>query len=135
MNPNKVIRLALNSEDDILYICHAVRDVMMRLKFRLLEQTKMVTATSELSRNTLIHGGGGTSLIEAWETSTNKKVRVTFEDKGPGIADIEQALQDGYSTGTGLGLGLGGSKRLVHYFSIESQIGQGTKVLIVMENP
>jgi serine/threonine-protein kinase RsbT len=99
--------------------------------FSLVDQTKMVTAASELARNTIIHGAGGTSTLEALEDGSRKGVRMTFEDEGPGIADIGQALRDGFTTGNGMGLGLGGSRRLVNEFDITSDVGAGTRVVAV----
>ena len=124
--------LPLISEDDILRVRHAVRDWMIEHQFSLTQQTKMVTAASELSRNTVIHGGGGMAILQQFQHSDGFGLKVTFEDQGPGIADIEQALSNGYTTGSGLGLGLGGSKRLVQDFQIHSQVGLGTKVSISM---
>lgn len=128
----KVESMPLSSEEDLFYVRHRVRDLMAELKFSLVEQTKMVTATSELSRNTLIYGSGGFALIEKLESCNELGLRVTFEDQGPGIANIEQALRDGFSTGKGLGLGLGGAKRLVHQFHIDSEFGRGTRISITM---
>jgi serine/threonine-protein kinase RsbT len=99
--------------------------------FSLVEQTKIVTAASELARNTVIHGGGGEMRIERlFPGGRRTGLRLTFEDRGPGIADIELALRDGYSTGTGLGLGLGGARKLSHEFDIQSRPGEGTRVTI-----
>lgn len=133
MKSTRVQTLPLRTEDDIVYVCNAVRYSMLALTFRSLEQTKMVTAASELSRNVLIHGGGGMAVIEECDSSVVKILRVTFIDKGPGIADIEMALSDGFTTGCGLGLGLGGAKRLVHQFQIYSSLGEGTTVIITMK--
>ena len=96
----------------------------------LVDQTKIITAASELARNTLDYGGGGEVTLELVEQGGRRGVRLTFEDKGPGIADIEQALKDGFTSGKGMGLGLGGAKRLSNEFSIESKPGDGTKVTI-----
>jgi len=101
------------------------------LKFSLVDQTKFVTATSELARNTLEHGGGGLMTAEVVENGLRKGIRLTFTDSGPGIANIELALKDGYSTGGGMGLGLSGSKRLVNEFYINSELGRGTVVTII----
>ena len=98
--------------------------------FGLVDQTKIVTAASELARNTLIYGGGGTVRLEALNDGTRKGLRLTFEDHGPGIPDIELAMKDGYTTGTGLGLGLSGAKRLCNEFEIHSKAGEGTRVTI-----
>ena len=100
------------------------------LGFRLVDQTKIVTAASELARNTVVYGGGGTVLIEEVENGSRAGLRITFEDHGPGIADVELAMKDGYTTGGGLGLGLSGSKRLSNEFEIHSTPGTGTRVAI-----
>ncbi len=106
-----------------------VREIASQVGLSLVDQTKLVTAASELARNTLIYGGGGSMQLESLN-GPRLGVRLTFVDNGPGIADIEMALRDGFTTGTGLGLGLGGSKRLVNEFGIESKVGQGTKVVV-----
>jgi serine/threonine-protein kinase RsbT len=103
----------------------------VRAGFSLLETTKLVTAASELARNTLEHGGGGHAEIEVITDGIRRGVRMTFVDEGPGIPDIEVALRDGYTTGGGLGLGLGGSRRLVNEFHIESTVGRGTRVQVI----
>jgi serine/threonine-protein kinase RsbT len=100
------------------------------LKFGLVDQTKLVTAASELGRNTFEHGKGGDMTIEQLANGIRVGLRLTFEDKGPGIIDIENALKDGFTSGSGMGLGLGGSKRLVNEFSIESELGKGTRVIV-----
>lgn len=105
-----------------------VRAWCLDLRFSLVDQTKMVTAASELARNTLIHGKGGSVELQMLEDGERKGLRLVFEDKGPGIPDIELAMKDGYTTGSGMGLGLGGSKRLVHEFEISSRPGEGTRV-------
>jgi serine/threonine-protein kinase RsbT len=99
--------------------------------FTLVDQTKMVTAASELARNTVLYGGGGAAILEALEDGSRKGVRMTFEDDGPGIADIALAMKDGYTSGNGMGLGLGGSRRLVNDFEITSTLGTGTRVVAV----
>jgi len=117
------------SESDIVAVRRRVREVAAQLGFSLVDQTKVVTAASELARNTLIHGQGGAMEL----TSLNGPrvgVRLTFEDKGPGIPDIQLALRDGFTTGSGLGLGLGGAKRLVNEFEIISRVSEGTKINI-----
>jgi len=106
-----------------------VREVASETGLSLVDQTKLVTAASELARNTLTHGGGGTMLLESLN-GPRVGIRLIFQDNGPGIADVEMALRDGFTTGTGLGLGLGGSKRLTNEFEIESKVGSGTKVSI-----
>jgi serine/threonine-protein kinase RsbT len=98
--------------------------------FNLVEQTKIVTASSELARNTLIYGLGGTASIERVENDSKQGLRLTFVDNGPGIADIGLAMKDGYTSGSGLGHGLGGAKRLTHEFEIESTVGQGTRIVM-----
>jgi serine/threonine-protein kinase RsbT len=116
---------------DVVKIRQLVRQWAAELKFSLVDQTKLVTATSELARNTLDHGGGGVVLAEILEEGTRKGIKLIFDDKGPGIVDLELALRDGYSTGGGMGLGLSGSKRLVNDFKINSEPGRGTTVTIV----
>ena len=122
---------ALHSSDDITMVRQKVRKVMQESGFSLVDQTKMVTAASELARNTVIHGGGGEVSINVVENDGHVGIQLIFSDKGPGIPDIDKALQDGFTTGDGLGLGLGGAKRLVHEFAIDSKVGQGTKVEII----
>jgi serine/threonine-protein kinase RsbT len=122
--------LAIGSETDVVLVRQAVRQWAAELSFSLINQTKIVTAASELARNTLIHGGGGSVRLEALTEGVRQGLRLCFEDQGPGIADIELALRDGYTTGGGLGLGLGGSKRLVNEFDIVSRFGQGTRVTV-----
>jgi len=119
------------NSDDVVRVRQIARSWAAELKFSLVEQTKFVTATSELARNTLEHGGGGTMLAEIIEAGARKGLRLTFQDQGPGIANIDLALRDGYTTGSGMGLGLSGSKRLVNEFDIKSEAGQGTTVTIV----
>ena len=123
--------LPIRSSNDVVLVRQAVRQRTLELRFSLVDQTKMVTAASELARNTLDYGGGGTVRIEILDMGLRKGLRLTFEDQGPGIPDVEAALRDGYTTGGGLGMGLGGSKRLVNEFSIESQVGRGTRVAII----
>ncbi|WP_322094387.1 anti-sigma regulatory factor [Paraburkholderia bannensis] len=122
---------SLRSDEEIVRLRQLVRDQAIALGFSLIEQTKFVTAASELARNTLQHGGGGEARVEALSNGARVGLRLTFTDRGPGIADIERALQDGFSTGNGLGLGLGGSRRLCDAFSIDSKPGSGTTVTIV----
>ena len=102
----------------------------MQQGFTLVDQTKMVTAASEIARNTVLYGRGGTVRIEALVDGVRKGLRLVFEDQGPGIPDVDLAMRDGYTTGTGLGMGLGGARRLVNEFRIESRPGQGTKVTL-----
>ncbi len=108
----------------------AVRDAAVAAGFSLVDQTKFVTAASELARNTIIHGKGGEVQIEFVDSSARKGVRLIFMDKGPGIPDLEQAMKDGFTTGDGLGLGLGGARRLSNEFSIQSEPGHGTRITI-----
>jgi serine/threonine-protein kinase RsbT len=117
------------SEPDMVTVRRRVREVAGKVGLSLVDETKLVTAASELARNTLIYGGGGTMQLESLN-GPRLGIRLTFVDNGPGIPDIELALRDGFTTGTGLGLGLGGSKRLVHEFEIASKAGQGTRVAV-----
>ena len=120
----------VDSEPHVVAVRQSVRAWSQELGFSLVDQTKIVTAASELARNTIKHGGGGTLRMELLNEGIRKGLRLTFEDQGPGIPDISLAMKDGYTSGGGLGLGLGGSKRLVNDFQLESQVGQGTKVTI-----
>jgi serine/threonine-protein kinase RsbT len=122
--------LPLRTEADIVASRQAVRQLAVALKFSLVDQTKMVTATSELSRNTLVHGGGGQMRWEIIEEGIKRGLRLHFEDQGPGIPDLNLALTDGWTSGGGMGLGLPGSKRLVHEFNVRSAPGAGTCVTI-----
>jgi len=115
---------------DVVKVRQVVRQWAADLKFSLVDQTKLVTATSELARNALEHGGGGVMVAEVVEDGLRRGIKLAFDDKGPGIADIELALRDGYTTGGGMGLGLSGSKRLVNDFQIRSEPGRGTTVTI-----
>ncbi len=122
--------LPIRSENDIVMVRQMVRKWAAEIGFSLVEQTKIVTAASELARNTLIHGGGGNARLESLSEGSRKGLRLIFEDQGPGIADIALALRDGYTTGTGLGLGLSGSKRLMSDFEVVSRVGEGTRVTV-----
>jgi len=122
--------LDVRSDEDVVRVRQITRRWAVGLGFSLVDQTKIVTAASELARNTLIHGGGGSTRIEELRDGSRHGLRLTFEDKGPGIADVPQALRDGYTTGSGLGLGLGGARRLSSEFDITSAAGQGTSVRI-----
>ena len=108
-----------------------VRSAAEQQGLKLVDQTKIITAASELARNTVIYGGGGTVLLEAVEDGARRGVRLTFDDNGPGIANIDLAMKDGYTTGGGLGMGLSGSKRLCNEFEIRSEPGQGTHVSVI----
>ncbi len=123
--------LPIQSSSDVVLARQKVRQWATELSFTLVDQTKLVTAASELARNTLDHGKGGQMVIEAVENLSRQGLKLTFEDQGPGIPDIQAALRDGFTTGTGMGLGLGGSKRLVNDFHIESEAGKGTRITVV----
>ena len=127
MTPLRSETLPVREEADILLVRQFVRERTAELGFGVLDQAKLVTAASELSRNTLIHGEGGTMLLETLVENDRRGLRLTFEDKGPGIADLERAMTDGFTTKGGLGLGLGGSKRLVNEFKVVSRVGEGTR--------
>ena len=120
----------VRSSQDVVAVRQLVREWAVCAGFSLVDQTKIVTAASELARNTLTHGGGGTVRVEALNDGNRRGVRVAFEDRGPGIPDVEQALRDGFTTAGGLGLGLGGAKRLSSDFEIHSYPGQGSRVVI-----
>ena len=122
--------LQIDSGERLVAVRQAVRAKAEELRFSLVDQTRIITAASELARNTLQHGGGGTVAIEIVENGTRLGLRLTFKDQGPGIPDLELAMKDGYTTGGGLGLGLSGSKRLVNEFKILSKVGEGTEVSI-----
>ena len=122
--------LSLRTEDEVVRVRQVAREWAITLGFGLVDQTKIVTAASELARNTVIYGGGGTVRLQALNDGARRGLCLTFEDKGPGIADLQLALKDGYSTGTGLGLGLSGAKRLMSEFEIQSAPGQGTRVTV-----
>jgi serine/threonine-protein kinase RsbT len=122
--------LQIDSGERLVAVRQAVRAKAEELRFSLVDQTRIITAASELARNTLKHGGGGSVAIEIVENGTRLGLRLTFKDQGPGIPDLELAITDGYTTGGGLGLGLSGSKRLVNEFTILSKVGEGTEVSI-----
>lgn len=130
MNLIKSESLDLRTSEDIVRVRQAVRNWMKELQFGLVDQTKMVTAASELARNAVEYGGGGSARLEALEDGGRIGLRLVFEDHGPGIPDLALALTDGYTTGKGLGLGLSGTKRLVNEFDIQSLPGQGTRVTV-----
>lgn len=123
--------LPIRASGDIVLVRQEVRKRSVALGFGLVDQTKIVTASSELARNTLDYGGGGTARLEVVENNSRSGLRVTFEDQGPGIADINLALSDGFTTGNGMGLGLGGAKRLSSEFELWSKPGEGTRVSIL----
>ncbi|HLZ38424.1 MAG TPA: ATP-binding protein [Mycobacteriales bacterium] len=122
--------LAVRSDGDVVRVRQAVRALAQTAKLSLVDQTKLVTAASELARNTLVHGGGGNAVLEVVADGARRGVRAAFADDGPGIADVTLALTDGYTTGTGLGLGLSGARRLVDLFELETAPGAGTRVTI-----
>jgi serine/threonine-protein kinase RsbT len=122
--------LPIHSDVDLAWVRQQVRQSAADLGFGLVQQTKLVTAASELARNTLAYGGGGTVKLESLQDGIRRGLRVTFEDQGPGIPDLELALKDGYTTGGGLGLGLSGARRLVNEFDLHSRVGEGTRVTI-----
>ena len=123
--------IQLRSTNDVVRARQAVRAMATEQGFSLVDQTKMVTAASELARNTVEYGRGGTVTLEALEESARRGVRLVFEDEGPGIPDIPRAMADGFTTGNGMGLGLGGARRLVNEFDIHSEPGIGTRVTVV----
>jgi len=122
--------MTIRVETDVVVVRQRVRAVMVDLGFGVVDQTKMVTAASELARNALVHGGGGEVHLESIRNGGNVGLRLTFEDRGPGISDVQVAMRDGYTTANGMGLGLGGAKRLVNDFDIVSKRGEGTRVTI-----
>lgn len=128
---DKTETVPIESSTDVILVRQTVRQSVIAIGFSLVDQTKIVTAASELARNTLDYGRGGLMKLETLETDGRRGLRLMFEDQGPGIPDIELALKDGFTTGNGLGMGLGGAKRLANEFVIESAIGQGTRVTIV----
>jgi serine/threonine-protein kinase RsbT len=128
--PPRIETIQLRIESDIVQARLLVKEVAAELGFGLLDLTKMVTAASELARNTLLHGGGGSMRLETLAEKGRDGLRLTFDDQGPGIADIEQAMVNGFSTKRGMGLGLGGSKRLMDEFKLTSQSGSGTSVTV-----
>lgn len=130
MPPLKAESRPIATDNDVVIVRQLVRTWAVELGLGLVDQTKTITAASELARNTLVYGGGGTVLLEILSDGRRKGLRMTFEDQGPGIPDIELALRDGYTTGHGMGLGLGGARRLVNEFEIASRVGEGTRIVI-----
>ncbi|MEV4753564.1 ATP-binding protein [Micromonospora sp. NPDC049559] len=120
----------IDSDEDVVRVRQLVRTVAVAAKLSLVDQTKLVTAASELARNTLVYGGGGRVEVSTAERDRRRGIRIAFIDDGPGIADLDLALTDGYTTGGGLGLGLSGARRLVDEFDIETAVGQGTRVTV-----
>jgi serine/threonine-protein kinase RsbT len=130
MKVEKSESMDLRSGEDVVRVRQIVRAHAVNAGFSLVDQTKIITAASEIARNTIDYGGGGTVRIEELRNGVHNGVRLVFEDKGPGIADIDLAMKDGYTGGGGLGLGLGGAKRLCNDFSVQSTPGQGTTVTL-----
>lgn len=130
MTPSRDEVLPILSSDDVVRVRQAVRAQAVAAGLGLVDQTKLVTAASELARNTLDYGGGGSALIETFTEGPRRGVRLTFEDRGPGIPDIDQALTDGFTTGGGLGLGLSGARRLCNEFELHSVVGEGTRITV-----
>jgi serine/threonine-protein kinase RsbT len=122
--------LAIQSSEDVVRVRQKVREFALGMGFTLVDQTKIVTAASELARNTIDYGGGGIVHLECLQNGHRSGLQLVFEDQGPGIADSDMALKDGFTSGSGLGLGLGGAKRLSNEFEITSQVGSGTRVRI-----
>lgn len=120
----------IRSDEDVVRVRQLVRAVAVAVRLSLVEQTKLVTAASELARNTLVYGGGGTVEVTVVDNGRRRGVRIHFADDGPGIADLNLALTDGYTTGSGLGLGLSGARRLVDEFEIDTAEGQGTRITV-----
>lgn len=123
--------IPLRNSDDVVLVRQAARKLAVALGFGIVDQTKLVTASSELARNTVDYAGGGTVRLETLRQDRKSGVRLVFEDQGPGIPDIELALRDGYTSGNGMGLGLGGARRLSHEFEIASTPGIGTRIAII----
>jgi serine/threonine-protein kinase RsbT len=130
MATTKSDRVAIRTSEDVVKVRQQTRVLALEAGLSLVDQTKIITAASELARNTLDYGGGGEVSIDLLRDGGRIGVKLVFEDRGPGIADIEQALKDGFTSGSGLGLGLGGARRLCNEFSIESKVGVGTKVAV-----
>jgi serine/threonine-protein kinase RsbT len=130
MAVTKTETLPVATEQDIVTVRQTVRKLAIEQGFSLVDQTKIVTAASELARNTVIYGGGGKLVWELLLEGMRKGVRLTFQDQGPGIPNLELALTDGWTSGKGMGMGLSGSKRLVNEFEIQSELGKGTRVMI-----
>ncbi|MDM9583937.1 anti-sigma regulatory factor [Nostoc sp. GT001] len=131
MMMEKTETINIQSSIDVVLVRQSVRQLAVEIGFNLVDQTKIITAASELARNTLDYGGGGTVKLETLQEGRRRGLRLTFEDRGPGISDIELALKDGFTTGNGLGMGLGGAKRLANEFEIQSVVGEGTRIIIV----
>ena len=123
-------RITVMTNDAVVSVRQTVREFAVETRLSLVDQTKLITAASELARNMVVYGGGGQVLLEAIDDGGRAGVRVTFSDEGPGIPDVTLAMRDGYTSGGGLGLGLGGAKRLVHDFDLRTEVGKGTTIVI-----
>jgi serine/threonine-protein kinase RsbT len=130
MNGEKSATVLVTTDADVVKVRQAVRTLAVEIKLSLVDQTKVVTAASELGRNLLVYGGGGEVRLNTVRDGARNGLRVVFEDQGPGIPDVEQAMKDGFTSGTGMGLGLGGARRLVNDFEIISNAAEGTRVTI-----
>jgi serine/threonine-protein kinase RsbT len=130
VNELRPLTVSLKTSEDVVRLRQRVRERAVEIGFGLVDQTKLVTAASELARNTILYGGGGEATLEIVTQGERRGICLTFSDRGPGIPDVELALKDGYTSGSGLGLGLGGAKRLSNEFNIVSQVGAGTRVTI-----
>ena len=126
----QIERIPVTSDQDVVRVRQLVRTVSVAVKLSLVDQTKLVTAASELARNTLVYGGGGMVEVSRVDNGRRAGIRIVFADEGPGIADLNLALTDGYTTGGGLGLGLSGARRLVDEFDIDTAVGQGTSITV-----
>jgi serine/threonine-protein kinase RsbT len=123
-------RITVASDQDVVRVRQLIRTAAVAAKLSLVDQTKLVTAASELARNTLVYGGGGTVELSSVDNGRRKGIRIVFADQGPGIPDLDLALTDGYTTGGGLGLGLSGARRLVDEFEIDTKVGEGTSITV-----
>lgn len=130
-SPNEASVIAVRADADVVRIRQLVRDAAVSARLSLIDQTKLVTAASELARNTLVHGGGGEATVRVVDHQGLSGVEVVFSDEGPGIDDVDLALTDGWTSGSGLGLGLSGARRLVDQFDLETKRGHGTQVRVV----
>jgi serine/threonine-protein kinase RsbT len=130
MQISKTDTVSVRDASEVVTVRHAVRKWAVESGFSIVEQTKIVTAASELARNMVDYGGGGTLMLESLDDGMRRGLRLVFEDRGPGIADVSAALRDGYTTGGGMGLGLGGAKRLSNEFEIRTAPGEGTRIAI-----
>ena len=131
MNTEKSETLPVLSGEDVVKVRQAVRARALEIGLSLVDQTRIITAASEIARNTLDYGGGGTAQIEIVSVSGRRGVRLVFSDKGPGIPDVARALEDGYTSGKGMGLGLSGAKRLCNEFDLKTAVGEGTTVTLI----